>query len=231
MLRLRQEAQSVLDQGAGRKARTGKSSEMLDQELDRLEQEQKRAKAELTCVGREPLNTVEIPPVQRIRELAGAALKDLAVDTQEFARVVRRLVPRVVVFPFRLCDGGAVVLRAQFRLSLANLLPDRRVGEVLRRPLTKTIEVDLFDPSERQAFRTRVVALRAAGATEDKAAEDCGITVTAAQRAAALQQKMDSLGISDPYLPVAAPPDDCGKLRRHKHPQYRFEPLPGAGEL
>jgi hypothetical protein len=42
---------------------------------------------------------------------------------------------------------------------------------------------------------------------------------------------MDELGITDAYVPVLQPPEDCPKLRRHKHPDYRFEPLPGAGEL
>jgi hypothetical protein len=41
---------------------------------------------------------------------------------------------------------------------------------------------------------------------------------------------MDERGITDPYLPVVEPPRE-GKLQRHNHKRFRFEPLPGAGEL
>jgi site-specific DNA recombinase len=45
----------------------------------------------------------------------------------------------------------------------------------------------------------------------------------------ALQRKMEAIGLTDPYVKVAEPPDDCPRLRRHKHGRYRFDPLPGTG--
>jgi hypothetical protein len=39
---------------------------------------------------------------------------------------------------------------------------------------------------------------------------------------------MAALGVADPYLPLAAPPDDYERLRRHQHPRFRFEPLAGG---
>jgi hypothetical protein len=67
--------------------------------------------------------------------------------------------------------------------------------------------------------------------TEKEAARECGITITAAQRAAELQRQMDALSLSDPHVAVTQPPDDNGKSRRHKNKRYRFEPLDGAGEF
>jgi hypothetical protein len=90
--------------------------------------------------------------------------------------------------------------------------------------------LNLFDPPQREKFRQKVAA-RAAGKTEAEAARECGITTTAAQRAAGLQRTMDAQGITDPYVLVTQPPDDCPKLHRHRHPDYRFPPLPGTGEL
>ena len=207
-------------------------SAVLNAELDRLEEQQRVLQAELTCLEREPVHTVKIPPVETIKALARECLKDVAgKGGPQFARVMRKLVPRIVVKPVRLCDDGNVVLRARFRLQLANLLLDRRAAEALRKPLERIVTIDLFEHPQREAFRTRVVALRKAGKTEREVAEELGITVTAAQRAAALQRKMDALGIDDPYVDVTEPPEDLAKLRRHKHPDYRFEPLPGAGEL
>ena len=57
------------------------------------------------------------------------------------------------------------------------------------------------------------------------------VTVTAAQHASALQRLMDDLGITDPYIPVWEPPEDGLKLRRHRHPRYKFEPLDDAGTV
>jgi hypothetical protein len=61
-------------------------------------------------------------------------------------------------------------------------------------------------------------------------AQRLSITTTAAQRAATLDRQMRALGLADPYQPVHAPPADYGKLRRHKHPRYCFDPLDPKSE-
>jgi hypothetical protein len=95
--------------------------------------------------------------------------------------------------------------------------------------LHQRLTVDLFDPPQRAHFRTQVVEMRAAGIREREIAKRLGITKTAAQRAAALDRVMRSLGLSEPYLAVLEPSKNNPKLRRHLHPRYRFEPLPDAG--
>ena len=162
----------------------------------------------------------------------------MAPDSFEFAKLMRRLVPKIVVWPYRLFDGGHIALRAKYRLRLAGLLTDPRVREVLAKPLERVLTIDLFEKPQREAFRERVVAMRgtinsATGKryTEVEVARQLGITKTAAQRAAALQRRMDELEITDPYLPVIEPPDDYAKLRRHKHSRYHFEPPASASEI
>jgi hypothetical protein len=144
---------------------------------------------------------------------------------------MRLIIPKIVVFPVRLCYGGLVLLRARFRLRVSNLVPDKRVYEVLQQPLERVLTVDLFDPPHPEAFRRRICELRAGGITQKKAALECGLTITAAQDAAGLQRRMDALGITDAYVPVTQPPDDYGKFRRHLHSRYRFEPVEGAGQF
>ena len=63
--------------------------------------------------------------------------------------------------------------------------------------------------------------------TERAAAKKLGITLTAASRAYSLHRRMQQQGLSDPYVLVKEPPADYPKLRRHHHPRYSFEPLPG----
>jgi hypothetical protein len=123
-----------------------------------------------------------------------------------------------------------VVLRARFTLCLAPLVPRAAALHGLEGVLQREMVVDLFDPPQRVAYRQQVLDLRAQGLMERQVAERLGITETAVQRAAALGRRMAQLGVTDLYQPVHAPPRDYGKLRRHKHPRYRFEPLdPGAG--
>lgn len=211
--------------------RNGNDTPSMTTELQRLEQERPRLVAKLKEQERPSCDAIEIPPIETIRAAVRDALTDLDWSDPDLTRVIRKLTPRIVVFPYRLCDGGGVVLRACFKLHVASLLSDRRVADVLRRPLERSVTVDLFDLPQREAFRHKVMAARAADRTERQTAEEFGLTVTATQRAAALQRTMDELGLIDAYVPVLQPPEDCPKLRRHKNESYRFDPLPGAGEL
>jgi DNA invertase Pin-like site-specific DNA recombinase len=211
--------------------KAGRAADALTAELDQLEGRQRALAAEIDHLERQPSATFAVPPMQEIREQVRGALAELAVDDDEFARIMCRLVPRMVLFPVCPCDGGKIVLRTTFRIQLANLLPNRRAVEVLRRPLERVLTIDLFESPQRVKFRAPIVAALAAGRTARQAAEACGVTVTAAQRTMALQRKMDSLGIDDPYVPISEPPQDCPKLRGHRHPDYRFESVEGAGTL
>jgi hypothetical protein len=104
------------------------------------------------------------------------------------------------------------------------------VRAALQKPLEKVVQIDLFQAPQRERFRTQVIALRKERVPEREIARQLGITQPVVQYAAALRRMMDKLGVTDPYVPVLAPPDDS-KLRRHKHPRYRFEPLPDAGQF
>jgi len=218
--------------------RDGSHSPTIRAELEQLEKEKLELALQLDELQDRPVDNLVIPTAEEIRLLARDAFQDLALESSEFTRLIRCLIPKILVVPYRLCDGGHIVLRSRFRLCLSGLLPDRRAREVLEEPLTRTLSVDLFNPCQREAFREQVVALRASlnpetgrNYTECEVARKVGITTTAAQRAAALQRQMDRLGLTDPYVPLAEPPDDYSKLRRHKHHRYCFEPLEQAGQL
>jgi site-specific DNA recombinase len=94
------------------------------------------------------------------------------------------------------------------------------------------LKIDLFNEPERVALRENVVTGRqerdpsGRKRTEREVAKSLGITITAAQRAAALNRLMQQQGLTDPYTRLLEPPMDYPKLRRHMHPRYHFEPLP-----
>jgi len=210
-------------------AKGGKMSVLVDK-LHALTDRKADLQTERDGLLREPPESFEPPTMEAIRGEARTALEAVAAATPELGRLMRAVVPRLEVVPHRLCDGGGVVLRARLTVDLTPLtrLPDSGLDTVdlLRRELT----VDLFKPPQRVVYRERVVAGRAAGQTERQVAADCKITVTAAQRASALDRMMREQGLADPYVPLTEPPADLKKMRRHRHPRYRFDPLPPDGQ-
>jgi DNA invertase Pin-like site-specific DNA recombinase len=205
--------------------RGGDESPAIRDELKLAERAHRRIAAALATAEKEPTHEVKIPDLQQLKQLGRNCLKDLQVESEEFARIMRRLVPIIQVLPVRLCDGGRVVLRARAILRMSELIEDNRARDVLHRPLERVLMIDLFDPPQRALFRERVVAGRSAGKSEREVAVELGLTVTATQRAMALQRMLDELGIAEPYVAVVEPPTDCPKLRRHLHPDYHFDPL------
>ncbi len=172
-----------------------------------------------------------LPSAEKIKQLARESFGNLAADDPEMGHLMRLLIPKIVVFPVQLCEGGRVVLRAKFRMFLSDLLPDKRLQASMRQPLERILTVDLFDPPQREKYRKLVIAGRATGMTEKMIAAKYGLTITAVQRASALQRKMNQLGLSDPYLPVTDPSVNNTKLRRQWHKRYDFKPKPDAGEI
>lgn len=213
--------------------RSGDSSERVRAELRRLEEEREkpllRTKDEIE---RLPTCEIVLPSAGEVKDFGREAFQDLATSSFEFAKRMSALTGKIYVYPFRLCDGGQIVLRAKIRLQLANLLRDKRLRQLLQRPLERVLKIDLFDPPQRVGFREQILAGRqevdASGhkKTEREVATSLGITITAAQHTAALDRLMKLQGLNDPYVRLLEPPADYAKLRRHLHPRYHFEPLP-----
>jgi hypothetical protein len=65
-----------------------------------------------------------VASLQDIKRLAREAIGELAADRPEFGRRMRELIPSLSVYPYRLRDGGPLVLRARLVLNLASLISD-----------------------------------------------------------------------------------------------------------
>jgi DNA invertase Pin-like site-specific DNA recombinase len=196
-------------------------------ELARLEQEKTQQSWEQEEFERHSSHPLLVPDLAEIKARAFAAFDTLARTSSEFGRLLRRLIPRILVWPYRLCDGGHPVLRAQFTFSLVSLVPAVPGRERLTGALQRSMMVDLFEEPQRVAYRSPVLELTGNGLEQREIAWELDLTQPAVQRSVGLSRRMAALGISDPYQPLMAPPDDYERLRRHKHARYRFEPLPG----
>lgn len=208
--------------------RVGDESPSVREDLQQLDAALLQLQGEKAEIEQTPSQTVVIPSAAEIRQLARESVKKLALESYEFAKLIRSLVTDFFVYPYRSCDGRDLVLRGTARLQLANVMPDQRLRDTLRGPLERVLNLDLFVAPQRIRLRDQVMALRRE-MTEREAAERLGITKTAAQYAAGLDRLMGRLGLIDPYVRMAEPPTDYPKMRRHLHPRYRFDPLPGFG--
>lgn len=205
------------------------TSPILSAELRSLETKLGDLRAEQSELAESPRQRLVLPSVAEIGRIAKETFKDLASDSQEFARQMRRIVEQIFVHPHRLCDGGHPVLRAEVKFSLVPFVSKDASGlSGLGDRLSGTFIADLFVPPQRAVFRDDVVRLtQSTSLTERQIASQLGITQPAVQYAKKLARQMKRLGLSDPYVTLTGPPADYAKLKRHNHHRYEFTPRDG----
>lgn len=204
----------------------GGRSALLADRLEELEGRLAAIPRERRAILQRPVLVRELPAVETLKGLARKALDRLASGDPEVGNQLRVLLPEVLIFPVRPVGGGRTVARARVVLDLVALL-DGPAAAAVGRVLRQVIWVDLFDQPQRIKYRAEIVALRAAGHTERQVAAAVGLQQPTVQRAMALSRLMAENGLTDPYEFLTAPPADDKKMRRHRHPRYRFDPLPG----
>jgi site-specific DNA recombinase len=191
-------------------------------ELDRREKHLAWERQRLESVRAE---AIELPDsITDLRELLEDQFRGLALGSPEFGDLMRQLVPEFVVYLVRLCDGGHPEARAKLKLNLGGSIADSHRVPGLESLLSRDLTLDLFGPPQRERIRTEAVRLAAEDLTERCIARSLSEKVTqpAVQNALALDRKMKELGLQSPYVVLLEPPDDYGRLRRHKHARFKF---------
>lgn len=203
---------------------------MLKEQLDEIEVREKELARQRQLLEYTGSQQLDIPRnIGELRALFEEHFQQLAVDSHEFASLLGFVVPEIFVYCVRLYDGSHPVPRAKVTLNLAGIAPDALQVSSLGNLLTRELTLDLYDPPQRERIRSEVVRLEATGLKQREIALSIQEqpTVTAVQRALALNRKMVGLGITSPYILVEEPPADYPKLRRHKNPRYSFQSLDG----
>jgi Recombinase. len=164
-----------------------------------------------------------------LRTMIEKSFSELATTSMEFNLLMQQIVPEFHVYNVRLCNGGSLLPRIQARLDLTGIAPDARLVEGLQQILTSIVTVDVFKLPQHVEIREDAVRLTAAGHKQRDACQliDQKPKQPTLQKALALQQKMDELGLTSPYVFQKEPPENYKKLRRHKTEHFRFEPLAG----
>ena len=151
----------------------------------------------------------------------------LALTSFEFAERLRPIVVGFHVEVVRLFDGGHLLPRAHVDLDLSGILPDVRPLLPSPSPLLRRVVIDLFTPPDRERIRADVMRRTSEGAEQRAIAAELNVTQAAVSQSLIFARRMQDAGLSSPYLRVSEPPADYTRLRRHKHPRYRFTPLSG----
>jgi site-specific DNA recombinase len=196
-------------------------------ELKRLEAEKAHLESRREEVTQAPEPNFKLPTMSEIRRLAKKEIGRLAIDSPEFARLLRQLLPSILVYPVKLVDGETYGLRAKADMNAAIFATAASSFDVVQSHLQTTIELNLFASPQREAFREQVMELRSQGQKVAQIAARLGITKTAVDRAAAVQRKLEQAGRATPWLPVAKANDCSKKMRRQQNKRFHFEPLPG----
>jgi site-specific DNA recombinase len=195
--------------------------------LRQLEAEKADWQEKLRELEREPNATLQLPSTDELKRLACESFRALSHESPEFARLMKKLITTIVVDPFRPIDGGDVVLRARFTLSLVPLIPGLKSLAIEPQLFgSREIIVDLFESPQRIVFREQVVAMISQKMFQRDVGKELGITQPAVQNALKFNALMQAMSTSDPYVLVTEPPDDNNRFRRHKHSRYKFSPKP-----
>ena len=97
------------------------NSPSLKDKLKSLENQLEETEVALSELREGQRDQIELPSLDDIRAAAEELFTTFVPEDQEAARLLRRLIPKMVVTPVRLCDDGAVVARVKLTLNLAAL--------------------------------------------------------------------------------------------------------------
>ena len=202
-------------------------SDALLGRLDTLEAEKKQHRYELKELDSEPPPCPSLPELNDLRQGAVDALRELSSDDPVAYRLLKQLIPEMWIIPCRPLDGGGLFPRAELVLTLAPIVGNKLVGDTADDTFSRRLAVNLFDEPQYVKFRTQIVERYSRGVSPIQIARELGLTKPVVFRSLRLNRLMLAAGLEDPYQPVVVPPVDCGRLRRHLHQRYRFEPLEG----
>ena len=166
--------------------------------------------------------SVALPSFEEIATVSEKTFENLAVEDQEFGRMMRSVVKEFFVLPYRLADGGHVQPKIVYCASLAPLVdhPDLELMQFDR-------VVDLTDNPRRAQILGEVVEMVTSGAKHADVAAELGVFKTEVGYAMRLHRAMKRLGVDAPWVPVTNVDQVVDYFKRVSNSQFDFKPLEG----
>ena len=195
--------------------------------IQQLEKEALDIQDDINSKEKEAEANPELPSLDAIKNAADQVFSDLALDSVEFANVMRQAMVEMWVLPYRLVDGGHVQPKVSFSVSLATLLPEKQADLPM---LRFNGTVDLAKQPVRVVIREKVIAMAAKGMKQQEIANELGVTKTEVANAMALQRCMDANGVTDPWIPMTSVDQVRDYYKRTRNSRFEFLPLDGFEE-
>lgn len=199
--------------------------------LDEYERKKSKLEYNIKELNLEPSLHIALPEAAELRRRAIASLQNLSTSDQETCRLLRQLIPELLIVPYQVCDESDIIPRAEFTISLTSLLPPALQGEPEAAVFTRHLVVTVQNPSQRVRHCNTATELQRQGLKQREIAASLGIAQSATEAALHIGRLMKSLGITEPYFRLTALPRITSRLKRCKHPRYRFEPLDGFPKI
>ena len=166
--------------------------------------------------------SVALPSLDEIAAVSDRSFENLAVEDQEFGRMMKSVVTEFFVLPYRLADGGHIQPKIVYCASLAPLVdhPDLELMQFDR-------VVDLTMSPRRAQILGEVVEMVTSGAKHADVAAELGVFKTEVGYAMRLHRRMKALGVDAPWVPVTNADQVVDYFKRVSNSQFNFKPLEG----
>lgn len=199
--------------------------DILSAKLQELRLQRYKKQEQLHVIKGLPQEPITLPPMATLRQRVQAAMEALSAESPEFGQLMNQVVTELKIFPYRICDGNRIVMRAKFKLNLISFAGMANAPPEIEQVLVHDLTVDLFEPPQRVVYREKLMSLLHSELSLREAARAIGISQVVAQKVVRLQHHMNEKRIDDPFESMQEPPKDDTKMKRHLHPRYQFRPL------
>jgi len=206
---------------------TGRKLQVVVNRLSELEQQQSEMQYQLHCLESASPPEIALPEAEELRRRAVTALTALAADDQETGRLLRQLLPDLHIHPYQVIDGSDIVPRAEFTLTLVSLLPPELQMKPEAQVFTRPMVVTLSEVSKFVEHHQDAADLHLQGLKQRQIGARLGLFQSTVERALRVHRKMMEMGLTEPFVRLTELPSETNRLRRHRHPRFRFKPLDG----
>lgn len=200
----------------------------IEQLSSKLE-ERRRERSELVWRLERERSTVRpevvVPSADEVRRLAEDAISTFDPCDPEVYRNLKRMMPSMTAYPFRLLDAGKVFVFIHVRLDLRGLVPGLEGLACAENAWTHEFIVPAFAPPPRLLHVARVRQLQAEGSGVLESARQLGVQPREISKARKLIRLMDERGTSCPFAPITDVSQVSQKVVQRM--KIRFRPKKG----
>lgn len=200
-------------------------SSSLQERLRQREGELQRAKEELAQNEQHDHQVPQFPSRDELQAILQTAAAELLNMGPEAASLLKRVLDGpILAVPYQQFESNKVVLRAEFKVCLLGLLPNDLFLLLERLKVeasdltvtTRTVLVDLFEPSAVPKHALAAWAMLSAGKTRKEIQLALGISKRIACQAVRLGEQMAAAGLTDPFVRLEKAPATASRWGKRK---------------